>query len=118
MNIELTGKRNVYQEIVEQYSRYIRMGVFREGEQLPSCRKLATELGINPNTVERAYATLEVAGFIKCLPKKGVFVLSQESPLVQLEKEATAQFRLLRKGGLSKERAAELLEEAYREDSQ
>ena len=74
MEVYLSGKRNIYEEIVETYAKYIRTGARRAGEKLPSCRALAMQLGINPNTVERAYSELEKRGLIRTLPKKGAFV--------------------------------------------
>lgn len=74
MEVYLSGKRNIYEEIVETYAKYIRTGALRTGEKLPSCRGLAMQLGINPNTVERAYSELEKRGLIRTLPKKGAFV--------------------------------------------
>lgn len=74
MNIVLKGNGNVYEQIVEQYKKYIDLKIFLENDKLPSCRLLAKELGINPNTVERAYKVLEEEGYIKVIPKKGVYV--------------------------------------------
>ena len=77
MEVYLSGKRNIYEEIVETYTKYIRTGALRAGEKLPSCRGLAMQLGINPNTVERAYSELEKRGLIRTLPKKGAFVRAE-----------------------------------------
>lgn len=75
MNIVLRGKDNVYQQIINEYKRFIILGVIKKNEKLPSCRQLASELGINPNTVAKAYNILEEEGFINVLPKKGVYVI-------------------------------------------
>ncbi|MBR6784114.1 MAG: GntR family transcriptional regulator [Clostridia bacterium] len=48
----LTGKRDVYIEVAERYEKYIRIGVLRDGDKLPSVRVAANELGVNPNTVQ------------------------------------------------------------------
>ena len=77
MEVYLSGKRNIYEEIVETYAKYICTGALRAGEKLPSCRGLAMQLGINPNTVERAYSELEKRGLIRTLPKKGAFVRAE-----------------------------------------
>lgn len=74
MSLGLTGKRDIYIEIAEKYERFIRLGVLRDGDKLPSVRIAAGELGVNPNTVQKAYAYLEESGLIRSLPKKGVFV--------------------------------------------
>ena len=44
MEIRLTGKKSIYEEITEAYERYIRLGALREGERLPSVRALAMRL--------------------------------------------------------------------------
>lgn len=71
---KFSGKRDVYIEIADKYESYIRAGVYRAGDQLPSVRQAACEMGVNPNTVARAYALLEERGSVYSLPKKGVFV--------------------------------------------
>ena len=79
MEVRLTGKKSIYEEITDTYERYIRLGVLREGERLPSVRALAVKLWINPNTVERAYTELEARGLIRTIPKKGVYVLGAQA---------------------------------------
>ena len=68
-------KRDVYIEIAERYENYITLGVIKLGEKLPSVRAVATELRVNPNTVQKAYSLLEEKGFIRSIPKKGAFVI-------------------------------------------
>ena len=68
-------KREVYLEIAERYEKYITLGVIKTGEKLPSVRAAATELRVNPNTVQRAYTLLEEKGLIRSMPKKGAFVI-------------------------------------------
>jgi len=75
MIINLNSKKPISQDIADQYGRFIEAGVFIEGEKLPSVRQLAAQLGINPNTVEKAYLILEKKGYVKSLMKKGFFVL-------------------------------------------
>ena len=74
MRISLTGKENVYEQIVNQYKKYIELNVYRYEEKLPTCRDLAKQLGVNPNTVSKAYTKLEELGYITAIPKKGVYV--------------------------------------------
>ena len=74
MKIYLKGKSNIFEEIIDQYKQYILLGLLQDGDRLPSCRNLAKDLGINPNTVSRAYTELETQGFITNIPKKGVYV--------------------------------------------
>jgi GntR family transcriptional regulator len=86
MEIRLSGgKQSLYLNIVAEYKKLIEAGALRAGEKLPSCRALASELGINPNTVERAYSTLEADGYIRILPQKGAFVCFGETREADLE---------------------------------
>ncbi|NCC83291.1 MAG: GntR family transcriptional regulator [Clostridia bacterium] len=74
--INTQDKSPIYLQIMEQLVLFISTGVMDAGEKLPSIRELASELGINPNTVARAYAELEQRGVIETIPKKGAFVTS------------------------------------------
>ena len=65
--------RPIYERLEEQLRRLILAGAFAEGERLPSVRELASQLAINPNTIQRAYRELEQAGFIYSVPGKGSF---------------------------------------------
>lgn len=78
MQILLTGKASIYDEIVEAITQYIDLGVLKPGEKLPSVRELATSLSVNPNTVARAYEVLTEKGYLVSLPKKGCFVASKD----------------------------------------
>ena len=74
-----SGKRDVYLEVAERYERFIRLGIMKDGDKLPSVRVAAGELGVNPNTVQKAYSLLEEKGLICSLPKKGAFVTFSDS---------------------------------------
>lgn len=112
MKITLKGKDNVYEQIVNEYKRYIQLGVIRLDEKLPSCRSLAQELGINPNTVVRAYNVLENEGYIKVLPKKGVYVTyesNRNSSLTEVKKEIEE----LKNNNVSYEELIKIINEVY-----
>ncbi len=51
--------RSIYQQIVEYVQIQILRGVWGEEARLPAVRELAVELGVNPNTVQRSYSTLQ-----------------------------------------------------------
>ena len=118
MLIRLKGKKNIYEEIVEDYTRYIRTGVLAKGEKLPSCRALASELGINPNTVERAYAELERQGLVRTIPKKGAFVALSGDGRAALREEAARQLRAWKTAGLQREELAALADKIYSEKTE
>ena len=114
MKSGFSGKQDVYLEIAERYREYIRLGVLRAGERLPSVRTAAEELGVNPNTVARAYAVLESEGFVESLPKKGIYVAgaTHTGP----DDATRAAIKSLRERGISKEELLSWIEEVYQTD--
>lgn len=115
MEIRLQGKQNVYQNIVEEYKRLIGFGAMKYGERLPSVRALALELGVNPNTVERAYSALEEQGYIRILPKKGAYVdFADDGRRCRLE-ELKRQLRLLKQAGFTEAEFLMLFGEIFSE---
>lgn len=64
----------LYQQLFDQIAERIRSGAFPEGFRLPPTRALADELGTHRNTVVRAYAELEAAGFLTSTVGRGTFV--------------------------------------------
>ena len=111
--INLQGKQSIFEQIKSQIQRFVELGVLKPNDKLPSVRMLASDLGINPNTVARAYAELEAEGIIYTLNKKGVFVADKKDNnyLVDQAKIALETFR---KDGLSKKEMLELIEQVYK----
>ena len=116
MQANFTGKREIYLEVAEKYESYIKLGILSAGEKLPSVRAAAQEMGINPNTMARAYSYLEERGLIYTLPKKGVYVSSPESGNeheTTLTIEAREVLSSLKDKGLTRAALATLIEEVY-----
>lgn len=70
----------LYRQIFDQVVERIRSRAFPAGHRLPPSRTLADELGTTRNTVVRAYADLEAAGFVGSTVGRGTFVLPQTAP--------------------------------------
>ena len=115
MRSNFSGKQDVYIEIAERYKEYIKLGVIKHGEKLPSVREAAGELGVNPNTIARAYNLLEEQGFIRALPKKGAFVIYGDEEKSQ-EPDKSAVIYALREMGITKETILKWIEEVYKND--
>src|SRR5262245_33292023 len=64
----------IYIQLMEQVKHAMQTGVLRAGEQIPTLRRLAEELVINPNTVVRAYRELEYEGIVEVRHGAGAFV--------------------------------------------
>ena len=84
------SKQPLYEQLVEQLRRQIILGGMKAGAAMPSVRQLATELGINPNTIQRAYQSLEQEGFIYTVVGRGNFVSSESSWQSSKHKALTA----------------------------
>jgi len=118
LKLRLKGTKSIFEEIAEQYQNYIRLGVIPPGEKLPSCRELAIELGINPNTVERAYALLEAEGLVMTMHKKGTFVVEGGSKKTVVLAEAKKQVAALKNAGLSHGEILKIVERVYKAEGE
>jgi GntR family transcriptional regulator len=63
-----------YLQLVRQVRQALRLGLLREGEQLPTVKDAVAQLAINPNTVLKAYRELEHEGLVAARPGVGTFV--------------------------------------------
>jgi GntR family transcriptional regulator len=69
----------IYVQLMEQIKHAVETGAVRTGEQLPTIRKVADDLAMNPNTVARAYRELEREGVIEVRHGSGAFVAEVET---------------------------------------
>ena len=67
--------RPIYEQVCDGLRRLIVSGAIADGDKLPSVRALATQLAINPNTIQRAYNELESSGYCCSVPGKGCFAV-------------------------------------------
>ena len=74
LTIDLQSRQPIYEQLIYRMSELVALGALAPGEQLPSVRALARDLGINPNTVQKAYQELERRGVICSVAGKGSFI--------------------------------------------
>lgn len=72
--LDYRDSRPLYQQVKDSLRRMMLTGLLEPDEKLPSVRSLATQLAINPNTIQRAYAELEAEGYIYAVAGRGIFV--------------------------------------------
>mgnify|MGYP000858727074 FL=1 len=72
--LDLRSRAPIYEQLVDKIKALIINKVLKPDEQLPAVRVLATELTVNPNTIQKAYRELEYRGYIYSVPGKGNFV--------------------------------------------
>ena len=121
IEFRLDGRSGVapYQQLVQQVRRALRLGLLREGDQLPTVKEVVGRLAINPNTVLKAYRELEHAGLISARPGVGTFVTATLSDAslaahAPLRRELTRWMTRARSAGLDDESIEALFQEAFR----
>lgn len=72
--IDKLSQKPVYEQIIEGIQRNILLGIYPPGSLLPSLRELSVSLGINPNTIQKAYTELTRRGIIQPSPGSGSYV--------------------------------------------
>ena len=115
LTLNYRDSRPIYEQIKDGLRRMIVTGAMAQDEKLPSVRALATQLSINPNTIQRAYRELEADGYILSVAGKGSFVAQVDQLAEQQKKQAVDAFRAaaqkLRQLGLTQAQLAQLLPE-------
>jgi GntR family transcriptional regulator len=96
----------VYAQIARQIRAGLVSGELAAGRVLPSVRSIASDLGINFNTVARAYRILEEEGFVSIRDRAGVTVMSPSrrndgSTLERWQEDLAVVLARMRQAGLS-----------------
>jgi GntR family transcriptional regulator len=71
IEVDVRSPVAIYEQIIDSIQRLVREEKLLPGADLPSVRQLASDLGINPNTVARAYGLLEKDGIIETARRRG-----------------------------------------------
>jgi GntR family transcriptional regulator len=80
----------LYLQLMEQIRHAIETGALKAGEQLPTIRKVAEDLVMNPNTVVRAYRELQHEGIVELRHGSGVFVSESVGGRARVTRKAQA----------------------------
>ncbi len=108
-----------YLQLIQQVRQALRLGLLREGDQLPTVKEVSGALAINPNTVLKAYRELEYEGLAAARPGVGTFVtktVSDESIAahLQLTEELMHWLRKARDAGFDDESIGAVFQRALR----
>lgn len=111
----------IYLQILLYIKRGIIAGIIVDGDELPSRRVLSALLGVNPNTVQKAYKLLEDEGLIQSRAGAKSCVVVTEEKLAEiraelLEADARDAVAKLRQMGVSKQEAHDLIERFWEEN--
>lgn len=118
ITVDLRDRKQLYEQLIDNIKNLILIGELSPDEKLPSVRSLAKELGINPNTIQKAYTELERQGVILTLPGRGSIVTSQTDVLLENHrKKLTAELSVIAnqaaKIGVTKSEFAVMAETAW-----
>lgn len=81
-DIDLQSRTPIYEQLYRRVTELVVKRQLAPGDKLPSVRELAKSLGVNPNTVSKAFQSLERDGVIYSLPGRGSFISEKRSAAV------------------------------------
>jgi len=116
ISIKTSNRPQVYLEIADEYEKYIKLGVIKNSEKLPSVRELAQRLGINPNTVSRAYQVLEERKLVSISPKRGVYVIYDGDSQNSLNDVVKDRIMQIKESGITKDQLIRVINVVYKGD--
>lgn len=114
----MNEKSPIYMQIIQYIKRGIASGAIKNQEEIPSRRVLASLLGVNPNTVQKAYHMLEEEGLIESRSGAKSCIAVDEALVEQIrakliENDATAAVNLMKQLGITKAEAIRLIEKLW-----
>ena len=115
LTVNFGSRTPVYQQLYDDVIRLVSLGVLKSDTKLPPVRILATELGINPNTVQKAYKMLEKDGYIYSTVGRGSFVSNKldqnQAEKIQAKNDLKESIDKAYKKGITKDEMIELVDE-------
>ena len=117
-NFTIEDGSPIYLQIILYIKRCIIAGTIADGDELPSRRVLSALLGVNPNTIQKAYKILEEEGLIQSHSGAKSYVIADSSAVARiraelLESDALNIINAMKQMGLGKEDALALIEKYW-----
>lgn len=117
-DLTLGGELPIYLQIIRYLKRGMAAGSIRDGDELPSRRVLSALLGVNPNTIQKAYRLLEDEGLICSHAGAKSYVSLSDSRMAAvrkqlLEEDARALVEAMKQMGVTREDAVSLIEDLW-----
>lgn len=113
-HIDINSNIPLYEQLRNQIIELVMLGLLKDNDALPSVRSLAKQLGINPNTVSKAYSELEHDKMIYSLAGKGSFLSINpaiiDKYLINKQAEFIKILKELQNLGMKKEELIKLIE--------
>ncbi|MCR4728001.1 MAG: GntR family transcriptional regulator [Lachnospiraceae bacterium] len=118
IEIDFNSDEAIYMQLHNQIIIGIANNLIKEGDSLPSVRRLAESIGINMHTVNKAYTVLKQEGYIKVDRRKGAVIAvdyDRLSSLNEIRDDLTVTLAKASCKGISREDIHQLIEDIYRE---
>ena len=116
IKIDFNSDEALYLQVRNQIIMGIATSRFQEGEQLPSVRQLADEIGINMHTVNKAYTVLKQEGYVKVDRRRGAVIaldIDRMQTIAELRRELQVILAKSSCKNISKEEVHALIDEIY-----
>lgn len=115
LTVNFQSRTPVYQQLYDDVVRLASLGILKSHTKLPPVRTLATELGINPNTVQKAYKMLEADGYVYSTVGRGSFVSDKlgknEAEKIEARGELKKALKNAYRKGVTREEINSMVEE-------
>lgn len=116
-SLNFESREPIYEQLYNNVVRLVAIGALQPDEQLPTVRALAKELGVNPNTVAKAYQMLERDGITYSFVGKGSFISNgcsaQSLKLLTAKKQLGRAIDSAVKLGITREEIIKLVTEHF-----
>ncbi len=122
MEWQFDSNMPIYTQLVDKIKLAIVSGEYTRGQRLAAVRDLASEAGVNPNTMQRAFQELERLGLVYTQRSNGRFVTEDEN-VIETTKKALAEASIrsfmdsMQRIGYTREDIIRLLESSEKEDN-
>lgn len=120
--LDLKSRVPIYEQLKNKTIELIMAGVLEQDSQLPSVRSLARDLGVNPNTIQKAYQDMEKEGIIYSVAGRGSFVNDIQSVKKKeaqtYEENLMSVARQLKACGATQQQVIDCIKKVYEEEEQ
>ncbi len=87
MQVDFDKAIPIYEQIIDYLKKSMARGEMKPGDKLPSQRKMARKMEVNPNTIQRAYREMEALGLVETQRGKGTFIVDTAEIIKEINRE-------------------------------
>lgn len=117
--VDVQSKIPIFEQLKKQILEFISIGILLPNDKLPSVRHLASQIGVNPNTVSKAYQELEMQGYIYSVKGKGCFISDNQTDQL-IKDDKLENFKVIvaemKKHQIEKEKLLTVIDHIYKEE--